>query len=202
MRDSICPLKKNYKQMKYLIVGLGNIGPEYELTRHNVGFLTLDRLADRESLHFESARLAFHCLYKFKGRQVHLIKPTTYMNLSGKAVNYWLQELNISRENLLVLVDDVALPFGRLRIKGKGSAAGHNGLKHIEQTLGGTQYARLRIGIGDDFPKGKQVEYVLGRWSQEEIDELPMIMDKAIEAIKAFCTHGIDKTMNNFNQQP
>jgi peptidyl-tRNA hydrolase, PTH1 family len=186
--------------MKYLIVGLGNIGPEYELTRHNVGFLTLDRLADRESLHWEPARLAFHGHYKFKGRQIHLIKPTTYMNLSGKAVNYWLKELNISSEHLLVLVDDVALPFGRLRLKGKGSSAGHNGLKHIEQTLGGPQYARLRIGIGDDFPKGRQVEYVLGRWTQKEIDELPMVMDKAIEAVEAFCTLGIERTMNNFNQ--
>lgn len=186
--------------MKYLVVGLGNIGPEYELTRHNVGFLILDRLADKESLQWQSGRLAFYSLYKFKGRQIHLIKPTTYMNLSGKAVNYWLSELKISHQNLLVLVDDVALPFGKLRIKGKGSAAGHNGLKHIEETLGGTHYPRLRIGIGNDFPKGRQVEYVLGRWNQNEIDDLPFIMDQAIEAIQAFCTLGIEKTMNSFNQ--
>ncbi len=186
--------------MKYLIVGLGNIGPEYELTRHNVGFLTLDRLADRESLQWQSGRLAFHCLLKYKARQIHLIKPTTYMNLSGKAVNYWLKELNLNKEQLLVIVDDVSLPFGKLRLKGKGSSAGHNGLNHIEHTLCGQDYARLRIGIGDDFPKGKQVEYVLGRWTQSEIEELPTVMDAAIDAIKSFCTVGIGKTMNQINQ--
>ncbi|WP_114751493.1 aminoacyl-tRNA hydrolase [Pleomorphovibrio marinus] len=186
--------------MKYLVIGLGNIGPEYELTRHNAGFLTLDRLADRESLQWESGRLAFHSLYKFKGRQIHLVKPTTYMNLSGKAVNFWMQDLKVDRENMLVVVDDVALPFGKLRLKGKGSSAGHNGLKSIEEALGGQLYARLKFGIGDDFPKGKQVDYVLGRWTQEEISELPAIMDNAIEVIKAFCTIGIEKTMNSFNK--
>lgn len=185
--------------MKYLIVGLGNIGPEYELTRHNVGFLTLDRLADKEGIHWASNRLAFTTEYKHKARQIYMIKPTTYMNLSGKAVNYWMKELSIPKENILVIVDDVALPFGSLRLRGKGSAAGHNGLKNIEELVGGQDYPRLRFGIGDDFPKGRQVDYVLGRWNQAEINELPLFMDKAIEMIKAFCTIGINMTMTQYN---
>lgn len=186
--------------MKYLIVGLGNIGPEYELTRHNVGFLTLDRLADKEGLSWSSNRLAFTTAYKYKGRHLHLIKPTTYMNLSGKAVSYWLNSLKITQENLLVIVDDVALPFGTLRMREKGSSAGHNGLKSIEESLGGQKYPRLRFGIGNEFPKGRQVEYVLGRWPQKEIDELPLFMDKAIEMIHGFCTIGIHMTMSQFNR--
>ncbi|SIS69012.1 aminoacyl-tRNA hydrolase [Belliella pelovolcani] len=186
--------------MKYLIVGLGNIGPEYELTRHNVGFLTLDRLADKHGVSWKSGRLAFTTNFKFKGRTFHLIKPTTFMNLSGKAVNYWMKELNISKENILVVVDDVALPFGKLRMRGKGSAAGHNGLKNIEELTGGQDYPRLKFGIGDDFPKGRQVEYVLGRWTQQEIDELPIFMDKAIEMIISFGTIGINMTMSQFNE--
>lgn len=153
--------------MKYLIVGLGNIGPEYELTRHNIGFLTVDRLADKESISWESSRLAFKSEFKYKGRSIHLIKPTTYMNLSGKAMNYWMKELNIPKENVLVLVDDVAIPFGSLRMKPKGSAAGHNGLKNIEALTGGQNYPRLRMGIGDDYPKGRQVDYVLGKFTQD-----------------------------------
>jgi PTH1 family peptidyl-tRNA hydrolase len=185
--------------MKYLIVGLGNIGPEYELSRHNIGFLTLDRLADKESLSWKSDRLAFKSEFKFKGRNIHLIKPTTYMNLSGKAMNYWMKELNIPKENVLVLVDDVAIPFGSLRMKPKGSAAGHNGLKNIEALTGGQNYPRLRMGIGDDFPKGRQIDFVLGKFTQDEFAELPIIMDKAIEMILAFCTIGIERTMNQFN---
>lgn len=185
--------------MKYLIVGLGNIGPEYELTRHNVGFLTVDRLADKEGVTWSSNRLAFTTEFKFKGRNIFMIKPTTYMNLSGKAMNYWMKELNIPKENVLVIVDDVALPYGSLRLRGKGSSAGHNGLKNIEELTGGQNYARLRFGIGDDFPKGRQVDYVLGRWSQAEIEELPIFMDKAIEMIKSFCTIGINMTMTQFN---
>ncbi len=185
--------------MKYLIVGLGNIGPEYELTRHNVGFLTLDRMADKFKTEWKSDRLAFSSHFKHKGRQIHLIKPTTYMNLSGKAVNYWMKELNIPKENILVVVDDVALPFGKLRMRAKGSAAGHNGLKNIEDLTGGQDYPRLRFGIGDDFPKGRQVEYVLGRWSQNEIDELPIFMDKAVDMCLSFCTIGINMTMTQLN---
>ncbi|WP_215224582.1 aminoacyl-tRNA hydrolase [Echinicola shivajiensis] len=185
--------------MKYLIIGLGNIGPEYELTRHNIGFLTLDRLADQEGLSWKSNRLAFTAEYKFKGRNIHMIKPTTYMNLSGKAMNFWMKELKVPKENVLVIVDDVAIPFGKLRLRAKGSSAGHNGLKNIEEVTGGQNYPRLRFGIGDDYPKGRQVDYVLGRWSQSEVDELPMIMDKAIDMIKGFCTIGINMTMSQFN---
>lgn len=186
--------------MKYLIAGLGNIGAEYELTRHNVGFLTLDRLADVNGLTWESNRLAFTTSYKTKGRVLHLIKPTTYMNLSGRAVNYWLKELKIEKSNLLVIVDDLALPFGKLRMRPKGSAAGHNGLKNIEETLGGNDFPRLRFGIGDNFPKGRQVEYVLGRLGNQELNELPEAMDRATDMIEAFCTIGINQTMSQFNQ--
>jgi len=185
--------------MKYLIVGLGNIGPEYEFTRHNIGFLTIDRLADKEGARWKSDRLVFKTEVKYKGRTLHLIKPTTYMNLSGKAVNYWMKELGISKENVLVLVDDVAIPFAKLRMRIKGSSAGHNGLKNIEELTGGQDYPRLRMGIGDDFPKGRQIDFVLGRFTQKEFDELPLIMDKAIEMIFSFCTIGIAQTMTHFN---
>lgn len=185
--------------MKYLIAGLGNIGPEYELTRHNIGFLTLDRLADQEGLSFATERYASHAEFKHKGRSLHLIKPTTYMNLSGKAVNYWLQELKIPKENLLVVVDDLALPFGKLRMRGKGSSAGHNGLKNIEALTGGSNYPRLRFGIGDEFHKGQQVDYVLSNFSRKEMDLLPEYMDKAIEMIIAFSTIGLQRTMGQFN---
>ena len=185
--------------MKYLIAGLGNIGPEYEVTRHNIGFLTLDRLADRENLTFETERLAMTAVFKYKSRQIHLIKPTTYMNLSGKAVNYWLQELKIPKENLLVVVDDIALPFGNLRMRGKGSSAGHNGLKSIEQLTGGSNYARLKFGIGDNFHKGYQVDYVLSPFKKEEFEQLPEKMDKAADMVLSFCTAGLSRTMNMFN---
>ncbi len=185
--------------MKYLIAGLGNIGPEYEITRHNIGFLVLDRLADKHKLNFTTQRLAEKTELKYKGRQLHLIKPTTYMNLSGKAIAYWLQELDIPRENLLVIVDDIALPFGALRLRGKGSSAGHNGLTNIEQVLGGQDYARLRFGIGKDFPKGYQADYVLSNFRQEEYEQLPELMDKAIEMILGFCTIGLERTMSLYN---
>lgn len=185
--------------MKYLIAGLGNIGPEYELTRHNAGFLVLDRLADQHKLSFELSRHAEKAELKYKGRQLHLIKPTTYMNLSGKAVAYWLQELNIPKENLLVVVDDIALPFGTLRMRAKGSSAGHNGLKNMELLLGGQDYARLRFGVGDEFHKGQQVDYVLSNFTKEEFEELPPLMDKAIEMILSFSTIGAARTMSLFN---
>jgi len=185
--------------MKYLIAGLGNIGPEYELTRHNIGFLTLDRIADKNNFAFTKQRLADKGEYKFKGRQLHFIKPNTYMNLSGKAIAYWLQELKIPKENLLVIVDDIALPFGTLRLRAKGSAAGHNGLKNIEEVLGGQEYPRLRFGIGSDYSKGQQIDFVLGNFSQQEFDVLPSLMDKAAETIYSFCTTGIERTMNTFN---
>lgn len=185
--------------MKYLIIGLGNIGPEYELTRHNIGFLTLDRLADQKATQFEMDRLAYHSDFKFKGRTIHLIKPTTYMNLSGKAMKFWMQELKIPKENTLVIVDDLALPFGKMRMRAKGSSAGHNGLKNIEDLTGGQNYPRLKMGIGDDFAKGRQVDYVLSKFNQKEFDELPFAMDKAIDMILGFCSIGITRTMNEFN---
>ena len=186
--------------MKYLIAGLGNIGPEYELTRHNIGFLVLDRIADNHKIDFTTQRLADKAEFRFKGKQLHLIKPNTYMNLSGKAIAYWLQELKIPKENLLVIVDDLALPFGTLRMRTKGSSAGHNGLKNIEQLLGGQEYARLRFGIGSEFQKGQQVDYVLSNFSQDEFKGLPALMDKAEEMVKSFCTIGPERTMNFFNQ--
>lgn len=185
--------------MKYLIIGLGNIGPEYELTRHNIGFLTADRLAEKQDCVWKSDRLAFKTEFKHKGRVIHLIKPTTYMNLSGKAVNYWMKELQIPKENILVIVDDMAIPFAKVRMRPKGSAAGHNGLKNIEEILAGQDYPRLRMGIGDDFPKGRQVDFVLGRFTSAEFEQLPEMMDKAIEMTLAFCTAGIGQAMTQFN---
>ncbi|HRK53251.1 MAG TPA: aminoacyl-tRNA hydrolase [Cyclobacteriaceae bacterium] len=185
--------------MKYLVAGLGNIGVEYELTRHNIGFLILDRIADNKGITFSTSRYADKAELKHKGRQIHFIKPNTYMNLSGKAIAYWLQELKIPKENLLVVVDDLALPFGTLRMRAKGSAAGHNGLTNIEQLTGGQDYPRLRFGVGNDFGKGQQVNYVLSNFNSEELETLPSLMDKAEEMILSFCTIGIERTMSLFN---
>ncbi|MEP5613389.1 MAG: aminoacyl-tRNA hydrolase [Cyclobacteriaceae bacterium] len=185
--------------MKYLIAGLGNIGLEYELTRHNIGFLILDRLADEKGVTFTVDKLASIAEISHKGRTLHIIKPTTYMNLSGKAVNFWLQHHKVSKDNLLVVTDDIALPYGKLRLKPKGSAGGHNGLKNIEQMTGGQDYARLRFGVGDDFYKGNQVDYVLSPFSKKELDELVLNMDRAIDAILSFCSIGMERTMNQFN---
>lgn len=186
--------------MKYLIVGLGNIGPEYILTRHNVGFLTLDRIAIDNNLKFEMKRYAYYTEMKHKGRTIAMIKPTTYMNLSGKALVFWAKALNVPKENILVLVDDLALPLGKLRMKEKGSSAGHNGLKNIQLMLGNDNYSRLRIGIGDEFPKGRQIDWVLGKFSEDELAELSPKIDKAIEMIFSFCTLGITRTMNLYNE--
>ncbi|MEM9859432.1 MAG: aminoacyl-tRNA hydrolase [Bacteroidota bacterium] len=185
--------------MKYLVAGLGNIGSEYELTRHNIGFLVLDQLADKFSIPFDHSRLAYKAEVKHKGRQIHLIKPTTYMNLSGRAVNFWLNELKVPKENLLVITDDIALPFGKIRMRAKGSAAGHNGLKNIEEQTGGQNYARLKFGIGDNFAKGRQVDYVLSNFSAKEFEELPVSIDKAIDMVLGFTTIGINRTMSQFN---
>lgn len=185
--------------MKYLIVGLGNIGSEYELTRHNIGFLVLDQLAEKKSIEFQNMRLANKSDFKYKGRHIHIIQPTTYMNLSGRAVNYWLKELKIPKENLLVVTDDIALPFGKLRMRAKGSSAGHNGLKNIEELTGGQDYARLKFGIGDNFAKGRQVDYVLSNFTATEFKELPFSIGKAIDMILSFCTIGVVQTMNQFN---
>lgn len=185
--------------MKYLIAGLGNIGKEYENTRHNIGFKILDALAGASNVVFNDSRYGFVADMKFKARTYVLLRPTTYMNLSGRAVNYWLKKENIPLENLLVLVDDIALPFGTIRIKSKGSDGGHNGLRNITDVLGTDQYARLRFGIGDDFHKGYQVNYVLSDWSREEEKELPFLIDQCMEAVKSFGTLGVERTMNFFN---
>ena len=186
--------------MKYLIVGLGNIGPEYLFTRHNVGFMALDRLAEAFETKFLMERLAYHTEIKHKGKQVHLIKPTTFMNLSGKAVNYWMKELKIEKENILIVTDDIALPYGKLRMKPKGSHGGHNGLRNIQEILGDSNYARLRFGVGDDFGKGRQIDYVLGNFQGEQFEQLPEHLDRVSEMIVSFCLQGLDKTMNTFNQ--
>lgn len=187
--------------MKYLIAGLGNIGPEYHETRHNIGFMVVDALAKAAGMQFNDGRYGFTAPLSIKGRQLLLLKPSTYMNLSGNAVRYWLQKENIPLENLLVVVDDIALPFGILRLKGKGSDAGHNGLKHIAATLGTQAYARLRFGIGNDFPRGGQIDYVLGHFTEDEQTLLPQRLETAGEIVKSFCLAGIDITMNQFNKK-
>jgi len=187
--------------VKYLIAGLGNIGPEYKNTRHNIGFQILDALAEASNISFNDSRYGFVAEYKFKGRTFVLLKPTTYMNLSGRAVNYWMQKENIDIKNLLVLVDDLALPFGTIRVRAKGGAGGHNGLDNINSVLGRNDYARLRFGIGDDFPKGFQVDYVLGDWSKEEQKELPFKFNDCIEIIQSFGTIGVERTMNFYNKK-
>ena len=186
--------------MKYLIVGLGNIGPEYADTRHNIGFMIADEMAKRARSSFFNMRLANYTELSYKGQKVHLIKPTTFMNLSGKSVNYWMQESKISIDQVLILVDDLALPFGTIRLKPKGSAAGHNGLKSIEAMLGNSDYARLRVGIGDNFPKGRQVDYVLSGFDPDEKLLLPSIIDRSIEIIESFVCAGAELTMTRFNK--
>ncbi|WP_266206370.1 aminoacyl-tRNA hydrolase [Pontibacter kalidii] len=185
--------------MKYLIVGLGNIGPEYAETRHNIGFMVLDYLASKYGGNFDVSRHAFVTEIKTKGRTFVLVKPTTYMNLSGKAVGHYLNSLKLTPDQMLVITDDIALPFGKLRIRAKGSAGGHNGLKHIEQTLGHNNYPRLRFGVGDAFHKGKQVDYVLSKFSEDESIELQSLIEKAADSAIAFGTIGLERTMNQYN---
>lgn len=187
--------------MKYLIVGLGNIGPEYRNTRHNIGFKILDALARASNFSFDSARYAFKGETRYKGRTLICIKPTTYMNLSGKAVSYWMQMEKIKLENVLIITDDLALSFGTLRLKMKGSDGGHNGLKNIQQIVGNTLYPRLRFGVGNDFQRGRQVDYVLSDWSEEEEMLLPERIDKSIEIIQSFVTIGPELTMSSFNNK-
>lgn len=187
--------------MKYLIAGLGNIGPEYHETRHNIGFMVVDSLAQEAGATFKDGRYGFTATFSVKGRQLLLLKPSTYMNLSGNAVRYWMQKENIPLENTLIVVDDLSLAFGILRLKGKGSDAGHNGLKHIAATLGTQNYARLRFGIGNDFPRGGQVDYVLRHFSDEDWKAMPERLKTAGEIVKSFCLAGIDITMNQFNRK-
>ncbi|MBL0258519.1 MAG: aminoacyl-tRNA hydrolase [Bacteroidetes bacterium] len=194
---------------KFLIAGLGNIGEEYEFTRHNIGFEVANALAlalTKEtgvtaSKLFHTDRLASIHETRFKGKSLVIIKPTTYMNLSGKAINYWLQTEKIPVSNLLVITDDLALPFGTLRMKKKGSDGGHNGLNDILETLGTSEFARLRFGIGSDFPKGKQVDYVLQRWNKQEEQALNERIEKAVEMVKSFIGIGVDRTMSDFNNK-
>ena len=184
---------------KYLIVGLGNVGDEYELTRHNTGFMVLDAFAKASNIHFEDRRYGFVAETSVKGRKVFLLKPSTFMNLSGNAVRYWLNKENIEQNRLLVISDDVALPLGEFRLKGNGSNGGHNGLGHIQQLIG-QNYARLRMGIGNDFPRGMQVDWVLGRYSEDELKELQPAIDLGVEIIRSFVLAGIDITINQFNK--
>ena len=186
---------------KILIVGLGNPGSEYDNTRHNIGFKVLDAIADGLKVPFENSRLAFIAEGKIKNKTFFLIKPTTFMNLSGKAVNYYLQKEKIPLSNLLVITDDVALPLGQLRLRSKGSDGGHNGLKNINEVLGHGNYARLRFGIGNEYPKGTQVNFVLGKWSNEELKIILPRIELAVEAIKDFGLMGIEKTMNAYNSK-
>ena len=187
--------------MKYLIAGLGNPGSQYRDTRHNIGFMVLDRLAERLKADFEPDRNADSAHGKFKGRQIHMIKPTTYMNLSGKAVRFHLQKHKIPNDHLLVVTDDLALPFGRLRLRGKGSDGGHNGLKDINALLNTQQYARLRFGVGNDFHKGQQVDYVLAPFSSEEFEAMPELIDKCVQGILNFATIGLGRTMSELNRK-
>lgn len=194
--------EKNKEQpdmKKFLIVGLGNIGAEYVNTRHNIGFKVLDFFAKKENIDFSTAKLGDVSEFKIKGRQLIFLKPNTYMNLSGKAVQYWMQKENIAKENMLVIADDLNLPFGTIRIKGKGSDGGHNGLKNIQTVLNTSDYPRFRFGISDDFKKGRQVDYVLGEWSEDEKSKLPERLELACEIITSFVLTGITETMNKFN---
>lgn len=185
--------------MKYLIVGLGNIGAEYDGTRHNIGFDIADALAKEFDVSFEQEHLGDIATFKHKGRTFILLKPNTFMNRSGKSVRYWLQKHKIEKPNLLVVVDDLNLDFGKQRLRGKGSDGGHNGLKDIDQMIGGNNYARLRFGIGNDYHKGQQIDFVLGKWSTDEAELLSERIKIAIDTIKSFGTIGVNHTMNQFN---
>ncbi|MBK8635428.1 MAG: aminoacyl-tRNA hydrolase [Saprospiraceae bacterium] len=187
--------------MKYLIAGLGNIGPDYAGTRHNIGFEVLDTLAQKFSASWNLDNLAGVTEIKHKGRTLILIKPTTYMNRSGKAVNYWMQKHKIEKENVLVVLDDLNLDFGTLRLKTKGSDGGHNGLKDIDLSLGGNDYARLRIGIGSEFRKGQQVDFVLGKWDKAELKDLPFILESSADAVLSYASVGPKFTMEKFNKK-
>ena len=187
--------------MNFLIVGLGNIGAKYESTRHNIGFKALDFVAKQSSAFFTPERYGEISTFKFKGKNIYLLKPNTFMNLSGSAVRYWLTKLKIDIKNLLVVTDDLNLEVGNLRMKKNGSDGGHNGLKNIQQTLSTNQYPRLRIGVGNNFPKGKQIDYVLGKWTEEEHSILDQKMEIIKDMVLSFCFAGIDNTMNKYNNR-
>ena len=187
--------------MKFLIVGLGNIGNEYQGTRHNIGFTILDALAEASNVFFTTQRYGDVAQMRLKNQQLVLLKPSTYMNRSGEAVRYWMQKEKIALDHVLVVVDDLALPFGTIRLRGKGADGGHNGLKNINAMVGSQNYARLRFGIGSDFPEGAQVDYVLGPLTIEEQQQLPERLKKAVDTIKAFCLSGLSFTMTNYNNK-
>ncbi|MBE6309805.1 MAG: aminoacyl-tRNA hydrolase [Bacteroidales bacterium] len=187
--------------MKYLVVGLGNIGAEYRDTRHNIGFKVLDAFAEASNIIFSTQRYGDVAQVRVKNKILVLLKPSTYMNLSGEAVRYWMNKENIPLENVLIIVDDIALPFGAIRIKGKGSDGGHNGLKNIALLLGTQNYARIRFGVGNEFPKGAQVDYVLGNFTEEQVRMMPERLKVAIDAIKAFCLSGLTFAMNNYSNK-
>ena len=188
--------------MNYLVVGLGNIGAEYANTRHNIGFMVLDAWAQASNISFESGRYGSTATVSFKGRKFTLLKPSTYMNLSGKAVRYWMTELKIPVENILVISDDLNIPFGTLRLRKNGSAGGHNGLTNINELIGTQEYARIRVGIGNDFGRGQQVDYVLGELSKEEAEMMPEVSKRVIDGVKAWALMGADKAMNVVNTRP
>ena len=190
---------KNNNMKKFLIVGLGNIGSQYVNTRHNIGFKIVDFLARKESVEFQTVKLGALAEIKTKGRTLLLLKPNTYMNLSGKAVQYWLEKEKIEKENMLIITDDLNLSFGTIRIKPKGTDGGHNGLKSIQQTLGTSEYPRFRFGISDEFKKGKQVDYVLGEWDEAEKEKLPERFATAADAVLAFALAGLENTMTTYN---
>ena len=198
---SLSDEQQETEKMKYLIVGLGNIGAEYQHTRHNIGFTILDAFAEASNVVFSSQRYGAVAQMRLKNQRLVLLKPSTYMNLSGEAVRYWMQKEKIELDHVLVIVDDLALPFGTIRMRGKGADGGHNGLKNINALVGSTNYARLRFGIGSDFPQGAQVDYVLGPLTSEEQQMLPERVGKAVEAIKAFCLSGISFAMTNYNNK-
>lgn len=187
--------------VKYLIVGIGNVGDNYANTRHNIGFSVLDAFAEASGFSFLDKRYGFIAQHKYKARQLYFLKPSTYVNLSGRAVNYWLKKLKITPEKMLVIVDDVALPFGKMRLRTKGGHGGHNGLLSIIETLGHQQFSRLRIGIGNEFMPGQQVNYVLSEWDETEKTRLPEVTDSAQEIIKSFVAIGPERTMNVFNKR-
>ncbi len=192
-------LQETDSMKKFLIVGLGNIGSEYEETRHNIGFKVLEFLSGEEDFSYESAKLGSIASFKHKGRSILCLKPSTYMNLSGKAVKYWMEKEKIPLENVLIITDDINLPFGTLRLKTKGSDGGHNGLKDVQNTLQTTQYNRFRFGVGADFNKGRQVDYVLGQWNEDEIKGLSERLQKSTDLIRSFIFSGVKNTMNQFN---
>lgn len=185
---------------KYLIVGLGNIGEEYQHTRHNIGFDLIDAFAHKHGAQFQQGRLAFVAQLSWKGRNLVLLKPTTYMNLSGKAVKYWMDHEKIPPSNVLVLVDELAIPLNRIRLRPSGSAAGHNGLSSIQESLGTDQYPRLRFGIGNDFPRGGQVDFVLGQWTADEKPLVALKIDKCVSVIESFIMQGLARTMSDWNK--